>query len=64
MEIAKSINIDIDGINNSTQSGKEMLGLLRKKQTKIVKILEKELKLVSINHYRKMWLALGMSSSI
>ncbi|MAM30687.1 MAG: hypothetical protein CMC13_16865 [Flavobacteriaceae bacterium] len=34
---------------------------LLKSRTKILRILEKELKLVPKNYYRNLWLALGMS---
>lgn len=34
---------------------------LRKKQTNIIKILEKEMKIVPKNYYRNLWMALGMS---
>ena len=61
IEMVGTINMDIDEINNSSESNKEMLNQLNKKQSKIIKTLEKELKLVTINHYRKMWLILGMS---
>lgn len=61
-EIASSINIGIEEVNNFSGSARETLALLRKKQAAIIKMLEKELKLVPINHYRNLWLALGMSA--
>jgi hypothetical protein len=60
--IAKSINSDIDVLNGFSGSAREMLSLFRKKQASILKTLEKELKLVPKNHYRNLWLALGMSA--
>ena len=36
--------------------------MLLKKQTKIIKSLEKEFKIVTKNYYRKVWVALGMAA--
>jgi hypothetical protein len=35
---------------------------IRKTQSGILKLIEKELKLVTKNHYRKTWLAVGMAA--
>ncbi len=61
-EIVDSINQDIDEINTFSGSANSLLTQLKKKQSKILKLIEKELKLVTKNHYRNMWLALGMSA--
>ena len=61
VEIVNLINQDIEAINTFSGSGNQLLKQFRKMQSKILKILEKELKLVPKNHYRNMWLALGMS---
>ena len=61
-EIVRSINEDIIQLNAITNSEKELGKQLRKIQAKILKIIEKELKLVTKNHYRNTWLALGMSA--
>ena len=42
-------------------SDTELKKELRKKQASIIKILEKEEKIVPKNYYRNLWLALGMS---
>ena len=57
-----SINQDIEEINKFAGSDKETLGLLKKKQESILKKLEKELKFVTINDNRNLWLTLGMSA--
>ena len=57
-----SINQDIEEINKFAGSDKETLALLKKKQESILKKLEKELKFVTINHNRNLWLTLGMSA--
>lgn len=60
--ISNRINQEIDQINNFSGSGNQLLKQFRRGQSNILKILEKELKLVTKNHYRNMWLALGMSA--
>ena len=57
-----SISQDIKEINKFAGSDKETLGLLKKKQESILKMLEKELKFVTINHNRNLWLAPGISA--
>ncbi len=61
-EIVRSINEDIKQLNAITNSEKELGKQLRKRQTRILRIIEKELKLVTKNHYRNTWLAIGMSA--
>jgi len=61
-KIIQSINSDLEEINDTLLVGKMLLRLLKKKQLKILKLLEKELKIVSKNHYRNQWLVLGMSA--
>ena len=61
-EIVRSINEDIKQLNAITNSEKELGKQLRKRQTRILRVIEKELKLVTKNHYRNTWLALGMSA--
>lgn len=61
-KIIESINSDLEEINATLLVGKTLLRLLKKKQLKILKLLEKELKIVPKNHYRNLWLVLGMSA--
>lgn len=60
-EIVISINQEIGKINSFSGSHKDLLKHLRKGLSKILKLIEKDLKLVTKNHYRNMWLAVGMS---
>jgi len=62
LEIMKVINQDIEMLNSFSGSVKDLLKLLGKKQTGILQLLEKELKLICKGHYRNMWLALGMAT--
>jgi len=62
LSLQDSINLDIEEINTFTGTEKELIKLLDKKQVRIVQQVEKECKLVPKNHYRKLWLVLGMSA--
>ncbi|NBG65420.1 hypothetical protein GQN54_04795 [Cryomorphaceae bacterium S-15] len=41
---------------------KDLKNKLRKKQFQLINILEQELKIVPINHYRNKWLGIGMAA--
>jgi len=56
------INSDIDELNAISDSGKELRKQVKKKETKIVNLLEKELKLVPKNYYQGTWMAMGMAA--
>lgn len=58
-DIVKTINSDIDSINSWSDSDKKIGRQLKTMQSKILKRIEKELKLVTKNHYRNSWLAVG-----
>ena len=61
-EIVKFVNDGIKQINSVSESEKELRIQIRKTQSGILKLIEKELKLVTKNHYRNTWLALGMAA--
>ena len=61
-EIVKFINKGVEQINSVLVSEKELRKQIRKIQSGILKLIEKELKLVTKNHYRNTWLALGMAA--
>lgn len=61
-EIIVSINNEIEQLNAVSESGNTLKKQIRKAQRTIIKLLEKELKLVTKNHYRNLWLAVGMSA--
>ena len=56
------INNEINLINSTTGSEKALAKQVSTSQSGILKQLEKELKLVTKNHYRNLWLPLGMST--
>ncbi len=59
--VIKSINADVEEINASTKTDYALHKLLKQKQRDIVKVLEKEMKIVPINYYRNLWMVLGMA---
>ncbi len=60
-EIINSINNGIDQLNSVSKSEKELRKQIRKTQSSILKLIEKVLKLVTKNHYRNTWTAIGMA---
>lgn len=62
MEIINAINRDVEELNSFSGSNKDLLQGLIKKQTGILQLLEKELKLVTKGHYRNLWMSLGMAA--
>ena len=61
-EIVFLINKEIETIDNFSGSDKELLKLLRKTLSKILTLIEKELKIVAKNYYRSLWLSIGMAA--
>lgn len=61
-EVVHSINTNIDLIDMATESEEQWKKQLRKTQADILRLIEKELKLVPKNHYRNIWLALGIAA--
>ncbi len=60
-EIVNSINQFIKDINSFSGSNKDLLKQMRKSRISILKLIEKELKIVPKNLYRNRWLAIGIS---
>jgi len=63
-EIQELINADIDSINSFEGNDKELRKHIKKVRTKTLKLVEKELELVAINHYRDLWMAIGIALGI
>ena len=61
-EIVRSVNNNIEEINSFSNSEKELRKKIKKAQSRVLKLIEKELKLVTKNHYRNTWLAIGMAA--
>lgn len=60
--VVESINAAVAEINATTKTDYALHKLLKQKQGEIVKILEKELKIVPINYYRNLWMVVGMTT--
>jgi len=61
-ETVNSINDGIDRVNSVVGSEKELRKQIKNTQSRIIKLIEKEHKLVTKNHYRNTWLAVGMAA--
>jgi len=58
------INAEIEEINNSALVESPLIRFIKKKQSSIIRLVEKESKLVPINYYRNLWIPLGLSMGI
>ncbi len=61
-DVVETVNKEIAGINAHAEHDRGFIKKIRKSQYKILRLVEKQLKLVAKNHYRNMWLALGMTT--
>ena len=61
-EIVVSINKNIDEINSISNIGNELRKQIKHRLQRIIKLLEKDLKLTPRNYYRNMWMSLGMAA--
>ena len=60
--IIEFINQDIEDLNSTSLTSNQFGKLVIQKQTKLLNLLQKELKIVPKNHYLNLWLILGMSA--
>ncbi|TCV08482.1 hypothetical protein EDC17_104420 [Sphingobacterium alimentarium] len=58
------INAEIEEINNSALVENPLIRFIKNKQSSIIRLVEKESKLVPINYYRNLWIPLGLSMGI
>lgn len=63
-DIVRSINQHIDEVNSFSGSNKALRKQIQKIQSATLKLVEKELQLVPINHYRNTYMALGMGFGV
>lgn len=61
-EVVHTINKDIEELNSISDSGNLLKKQIQKKQSSVVRLVEKEVKLVPKNHYRNTWLVIGMAA--
>lgn len=57
-----SINSIIDELNSSSKTENQLRNQIKHAQKNFLKILEKEQKYVPKNHYRNLWMVIGMSA--
>lgn len=60
--LSDSINLIVAELNASSLDEKNFGKLVKKHQMYLLKILEKEAKLVTKNHYRNLWMLLGFTA--
>lgn len=60
--LIESINKEINKLNSIDNSAPNLRMSIIKIQTRIIRLLEKEIKLVPKNYYRNIWLPLGMGA--
>lgn len=63
-EILNMINSDIQKINNFSGTDIELRKSLRKAYSSILKLLEKELGWVTKDHYRNLWMSIGVALGV
>ena len=61
-KVITSINSIIDELNSSSKTENQLRNQIKHAQKNILKILEKEQKYVPKNHYRNLWMVIGMSA--
>lgn len=60
--VVSGINSEVAALNASALTGKPLYKQLRQKQSVILRLVEKEAKIVPLHYYRNIWFALGMSA--
>jgi hypothetical protein len=60
--VIEKINLVINSLNNIEEGNTRFQKMIKKAEADILKLLEKELKILPINHYKKLWMVLGMSA--
>ncbi|MFT5748922.1 MAG: hypothetical protein ACI93S_000169 [Ancylomarina sp.] len=63
-EILNTINLDIQTINKFSGTQTELRKCLRKSYSKSLKLLEKELGWVTKDHYRNLWMSIGVALGV
>lgn len=61
-ETVEKINRETVIINSTALRNKDLHKVLKQKQNDIIKLLEKEHKIVPKNYYRNLWMAIGMGA--
>jgi|AntRauTorcE11897_2_1112592.scaffolds.fasta_scaffold85676_1 hypothetical protein len=59
-KVIEDINSEVDKLNDTPSD--KLKNAVRKSQTRILRVVERETKVVPINYYRNLWIALGMAA--
>lgn len=60
--VIQKINVELDALNAIDNVDDAFKKSIKKAEGNILKMLEKDLKIVPINYYRTLWMVLGMSA--
>ncbi len=63
-EVIRTINASIEQLNTMGDSDKKLGNQIRKVQSKIILLVEKEHKIVTKNYYRNTWMPIGVGMGI
>lgn len=61
-EVIITINKNIEVVNATAATDKKLKSKISKTLSNIVNLLEKEVNIVPVNHYRNKWLVIGLSA--
>lgn len=61
-QITAFINNETESLGSFTGAEQDLIKKIKTSKKKILKLVEKELQLVPKNHYRNLWMALGISA--
>lgn len=61
-ETVKALNDGVDQVNGDFSSDKALKKQLIKTLSQLLRVLEKKHKIVAKNHYRNLWIGLGMAA--
>jgi hypothetical protein len=61
-EVVTLIDNEVENLNSTSDSNKNFAASVKKTENKIVQLVEKKLKIVPRNYYKKLWFLLGMSA--
>ncbi|WP_320018676.1 hypothetical protein [Labilibaculum manganireducens] len=62
--IQNAVNTDIAAINSFSETDQKLVRLLRKVHYKTLRLIEKELNLVTKNHYKSLYMAIGVALGV
>lgn len=60
-DVIKAVNDEVEHVNASSGSELELRKVIKKRTSRLFKIIEQKDKIVSKNHYRNIWLGVGMA---